>query len=94
MLWKSKRLQIPQRSQHSLHQTNNQAKTKHKETLTTTKWVLKHLQHSKTPTPQDPLHNLKAIKFLGTSLAWAQTYWNSIGLEIRMHKQEHIHKGI
>ena len=22
------------------------------------------------------------------------TYWNSIGLEMRLHKQEHIHKGI
>ena len=28
-------------------------------------------QTYKAPTPQDPLRNLKAIKSLGTSLAWA-----------------------
>ena len=31
---------------------------------------LGHLQRSKVPTPQDPLCILKAIKCLGTSLAW------------------------
>ena len=28
------------------------------------------LRNSKMPTPQDPLCNLKAIKYLGISLAW------------------------
>ena len=49
-----------------------ETKEKLKETLTTTECARTHLQCSKAPTPQDPLHNLKAIKSLGTSLAsWA-----------------------
>jgi hypothetical protein len=51
-----------------LHETNIQTKEKHKETIATTEFVLTHLQCSKAPTPQNPLHNLKAIKALGTSL--------------------------
>ena len=55
-----------------LYQTYIQAKTKDKETLTTTNAPL---DTSNTPklqsaNPQDPLCNLKAIKSLSTSLAW------------------------
>jgi len=75
-------------SQHPLHQGNIQTKQKHKETLTTTECDLAHLQRSKAPTPHDPLHKLKAIKSLGTSLAWwAHNLLETIGLEIRLHKQ-------
>ena len=80
MFWKSKHLQTSQYSRHSshmlLHQTYIQAKRKDKETLTTTKCTLGHLQCSKAPKapiPQDPLFNLKTIKSLDTSFAgWAQ----------------------
>ena len=65
-----------------------QAKPKYKETLTRTECDLAHLQRSKAPTPQDPLHNLKAIKSLGISFAWwAHNLLGINGLEIRLHKQ-------
>ena len=50
-----------------LHQMCIEAKTK---ILTTTKCAFGHLQRSETPTLQNPLCNLKAIKSLGSSFAW------------------------
>jgi hypothetical protein len=52
-----------------LHQKNIQTKEKYKEKLSTTECALAHLQRSKAPIPQKPLHNLKAIISLGISLA-------------------------
>jgi hypothetical protein len=55
-----------------LYQTYIQAKTKDKETLTTPNAPLDTSNASKlqSANPQDPLCNLKAIKYMGTSLVW------------------------
>ena len=52
------------------------------------------LQCSKVPSPQDSLRNLKAINMHFTCMCGPITYWKSIGLEMRLHKHIHIHKGI
>ena len=49
-----------------------------------------------TKTSQDPLPNQLAIKMSNsrTCLSGPIIYWSTLGLDIRLHKQIHIYKGI
>jgi len=62
----------------------------------TTRHLLQHILRKKIEKKRTPMSSFMIdIRCLLTNpCPWHMTYWNSIGLEMRLHKQEHIHKGI
>ena len=80
---------------HTIKQKQNTKKYLPQQNATSDIYNVPKFQSSKAPTPQDPLRNIKAIKFLGISLVcWAHNLLEFNKTRDKLQKHIHIYKGI